>query len=206
MNSRHAHRAAKGGKNLYATSEDFCKLFKEDAQSLYLLSFLLTADHEKAERCFVKGLDACIEGNSVFQEGANSWARRIIVSNAFRIISPDPSPPSPGRRVSHSAGDLNSQRLPLPDAPFAGVLSLPDFDRFVYVLSLLEAYADQNCAVLLGVSHREVRETRRRAVQQVALSEKRAAARDVHVHDELPCDGAKQPEACGGLVDNNLDF
>ena len=63
-----AHRIAENNKSEYATNEDFCKLFTEDVKGLYLLSFLLTVDHEKAEQCFVAGLDGCVNGNSVFRE------------------------------------------------------------------------------------------------------------------------------------------
>jgi hypothetical protein len=51
---------------------------------------------------------------------------------------------------SQSANEDNISRMPLQDAPFAIVLALEDFERFVYVLSVLERYSDQTCAVLLG--------------------------------------------------------
>jgi hypothetical protein len=39
----------------YATSADFGQIFHDEMEGLYLLSFLLTADREKAEQCFVSG-------------------------------------------------------------------------------------------------------------------------------------------------------
>ena len=42
--------------NPYTTVEDFCRLFAKGMSELYQLSFLLTADHQKAEQCFVAGL------------------------------------------------------------------------------------------------------------------------------------------------------
>jgi len=36
--------------NPYATREDFINVFSEDRTGLYQLSFLLTGDHEKAEK------------------------------------------------------------------------------------------------------------------------------------------------------------
>jgi len=69
----------------YATSTDFARVFREDMGSLHLLSFLLTADHERAEKCFVSGLDDCVEGNNVFREWARSWARRAIVQPRRRM-------------------------------------------------------------------------------------------------------------------------
>ena len=56
----------------HATSEDFRKLFTEDMTGLYLLSLLLTANHEKAEQCFVAGVEDTVKGNPVFKEWAHS--------------------------------------------------------------------------------------------------------------------------------------
>jgi hypothetical protein len=50
------------------TSDDFRKLFTED-NNLYLLSFLLTANCEEAERCFVAGLADCVDGNPCLRSG-----------------------------------------------------------------------------------------------------------------------------------------
>ncbi len=71
-----------------ATSEDFYKVFTEDVEGLYLLSYMLMADHEKAERCFVGGLEDSVNGNSVYKQWARSWARRRIIQCAIRTIAP----------------------------------------------------------------------------------------------------------------------
>jgi len=47
----------------------------------------------------------------------------------------------------------------------AAILALPDFERFVYVLSVLEGCTDQQCATLLGVTSKQIEETRLRALQ-----------------------------------------
>src|SRR5215469_278861 len=54
----------------YATSADFCSVFQKELSDLYLLSCLLTGDQEKAERCFVIGLDDCVKTDHVFREWA----------------------------------------------------------------------------------------------------------------------------------------
>src|ERR1700751_1113516 len=74
----------------YATATDFCKIFAEEMHSLYLLSFLLTADKDKAEQCFIGGLGECLEGISAFMEWARLWAGRAIIKQAIRMISPGP--------------------------------------------------------------------------------------------------------------------
>ncbi len=56
------------------------------------------------------------------------------------------------------------------DAAIASILGLEDFERFVFVLSVLESYSDQDCSVLLSCSRQDVREGRMRAVQHVAES------------------------------------
>ena len=72
----------------YATRNDFCRIFETNMKSLYLLSFLLTGDRTIAEQCFVGGLHIAQEGNQVFKEWAESWARRAIIQNAIRMIRP----------------------------------------------------------------------------------------------------------------------
>lgn len=93
----------------YASREDFSRIFTEDLNELYQLSFLLTGDHKKAEQCFVAGIEDSIHGNSVFREWARSWAKRAIIQNAIRELKTRPSPsgslPSPtvsSRQWTHS--------------------------------------------------------------------------------------------------------
>src|SRR6266403_2335302 len=74
--------------NVYASREDFHTIFNEDLRQLYQLSFLLTRDPAKAERCLVVGLEDCVRENRVFREWARSWAKRTIVQNAIRELKP----------------------------------------------------------------------------------------------------------------------
>lgn len=64
----------------------------EDRTRLYVLSFLLTADRAKAERCFVPGLELAAEDNEAFRDWAHSWARRTVIHNALRLIAPQHDP------------------------------------------------------------------------------------------------------------------
>ena len=45
-----------------------------------------------------------------------------------------------------------------------------DFERFVFVMSVLEQYSDQECLLLLASSPREIREARARAFAQLGKS------------------------------------
>jgi len=160
-----AKRVARGQQ--YANSDDFQQIFQEDMSGLYLLSFLLTADREKAEQCFVSGLEDAVEGNRVFKEWARSWARRAIIQNAVRVINPR----SP--EASTVARNRNEAKLPAEQpVEIAAVLKLEPFERFVYVMSVLERYSDQHCSVLLGCARWEVSAGRIRALQQIGDSTK----------------------------------
>jgi len=183
MSYRNAHPTRTSGRSKCATGDDFRKLFTEDMNSLYLLSFLLTANREEAEQCFVAGLADCVDGNPVFKEWASSWARCVIIRNAIRITATHIDPARLAADASHSASEDNISRTPLQDAPFAGVLALEDFERFVYVLSVLERYPDQTCAVLLGTPVQEILETRIRALQHIAEVANRKETRKI---DAIP--------------------
>jgi hypothetical protein len=150
----------------YASSTDFRQIFDEDMKGLYLLSFLLTADHEKARQCFVSGLADAVNGNPVFKGWARSWARRVIIQNAVKVIKPRPVEES-GRLGSAS---VSSSEKALPagqQVEIAAVLELEPFERFVYVMTVLERYSDQDCSLLLGCAWRDVIATRSRALQQI---------------------------------------
>ncbi len=149
----------------YASSDDFRHVFNDDMNGLYLLSFLLTADHEKAEQCFVSGLEDSVEGRPVFKEWARSWARRAIIQNAVRAVNPRPRD---GSSRSNSALVNNGTKLTTGRAEITAVLGLEPFERFVYVMSVLERYSDQDCSLLLGCARRDVPPARTRAMQRIA--------------------------------------
>jgi hypothetical protein len=166
-NIRLIPRCIQQARGQYATAEDFRKLFAEDMTSLYLLAFLLTGGHEKAEQCFVSGIEDCAQGSSVFQQWARTWARRVIVQNAVRMIAPRPCLRDKLNDESPLVTSSNEQMQDL-DSAWAGVLALENFDRFVFVVSLLEGHADPECAALLGCTVLEVGQGRIRALQRIS--------------------------------------
>ena len=156
--------------DMYASHDDFRTIFKEGLKELYQLSFLLTSDPIKAERCLVSGLEDCVSGNPVFREWARSWAKRTIVQNAIRELKPRPSQSnSPLSRAMFSNLDEHS-RDPGGHFEIDAVLRLADFHRFVFVMSVLEHYSEHECALLLGCSARDIREGRARALMELADS------------------------------------
>ena len=169
MREQARHQVRGNEPNPFATREDFIKVFHEGTNELYQLSFLLTGDHEKAEKCLVSGIEDCVKENRVFREWARSWAKRVIVENAIRELMPRPSlpgsPPSAtvfshSEQSSGSAGHFDQET----------VLELEDFDRFVFATSVLENYSHYECALLLDCSALEIRQARLHALEELASS------------------------------------
>lgn len=169
----------------YASSADFRRIFDEDMNGLYLLSFLLTADHEKAEQCFVSGLEDAVDGNPVFKEWARSWARRAIIRNAVRVINPRPVEGSSGSSFASVNGDDKTSPVE-EQVEIAAVLALEPFERFVYVMTVLERYSDHECSVLLSCARRDVLAARTRALQQTG------SVLEMH-YKQLPNAGTENP-------------
>jgi hypothetical protein len=147
----------------YATTADFCEIFTEEMHSLYLLAFLLTADNDKAEQCFVNGLGECEEGMSVFMEWARSWARRAILKHAIRMIKP-----ARERADKLSFVSLKGAATAGRNNLFAAIIALNAFERFVFVMSVLERQSDEDCSSLLGCSRRDIIIARTLAIQCLA--------------------------------------
>ena len=156
-----------GRSPAYSTSGDFCRLFDEQMNGLYLLSFLLTTDHDMAGQCFVSGMSDCVDGNPVFKEWALSWARRAIIQSAIRLIAPHPDRERSTQRPMHEGKSVPMPSIPAEDVAFGAIVQLEAFERFVFVMSTLERYSDQECSLLLGCSRREVVGARLRALRQV---------------------------------------
>lgn len=169
MRERAHNRSRRSQPNPYATGEGSLEVFHEDMNGLYQLSFLLTGDHEKAQKCFVAGIEDCVKGNRGFRTWARSWAKRVIVENAILELKPRPS-------LAHSSSDATvfseNDESSISGRHFDvdAVLGLGDFERFVLVMTVLEHYSPQECALLLGCSVLQIQEGRVRALEQLAGS------------------------------------
>jgi len=154
----------------YASREDFRRIFSEDLVGLYQLSFLLTRDPQKAEQCFIGGLEDCVARNSIFRDWARSSAKRAIVQNAIRELKPRPSP---SNSTSSAANFPDIDQLlsgPANHSEIDAVFPLEDYERLVFVMCVLEHYSQHVCALLLGCSVPEVREAYTRALNDLADS------------------------------------
>jgi DNA-directed RNA polymerase specialized sigma24 family protein len=148
----------------YAAAADFCRIFERDMNRLYLLSFLLTGNHDLSEKVFVRGMEDAHNSNPVFKEWADSWARRTIVRNAIQLIAPQPGD---DRRAVSVA---NENTVPVEPAELAAVVALPAFERFAFVMSVLEHHSEQECSLLLGCTRADIVAARSRALQELGAS------------------------------------
>ena len=154
--------------NVYATRSDFCHIYVERMNSLYLLSLLLTADPQKAEQCFLSGFEDSAIINSVFKERANLWARRRTILHAIRLVCPRPIDENElnDGRISRFNGKMPAEAHACPT--FARILGLNSFERFIFVMSILEKHSVHECSLLLGCSRRDVINARSAAIRHLA--------------------------------------
>ncbi|HET9166308.1 MAG TPA: hypothetical protein VFP11_09935 [Candidatus Angelobacter sp.] len=147
----------------YASCKDFKQIFTEDMAGLHRLAFLLTADHAKAEQCFVAGLEDSIHGNPVFREWARAWSKRAIIQSAIKAIAPAP--------VRYSAipetAETHWQNRDV-ESTAAIVASWEPFERFVFVMAVLEGYGLRECAALLACPVQDVITAKSIALQRLA--------------------------------------
>jgi DNA-directed RNA polymerase specialized sigma24 family protein len=154
----------------HATRNDFETIFRDDMSALHLLALLLTADQEKAEQCFVAGLEESIQENPVFRHWARAWSKRVIIRNAIKMMSPAPGQSNPSTARSTTEG-ISSER----DALMSVVWELPPFERFVFVISVLEGHSVSDSASLLGCSVTDLTRAKSQALSRVALVRDAAA-------------------------------
>jgi hypothetical protein len=133
----------------YTTVAEFCELFTEEMNSLYVLSFLLTADKDRADQCVVGGLEECVEGFGAFMESSRLSARRAVIRRAAGMVKPKPKDDDSWLSVSNKVTVLRTNL-------FAALVSLNAFERFVFVMIILEGQSDGECLRLLRCSLREV--------------------------------------------------
>jgi hypothetical protein len=149
-----------------ATASDFCETFNREMSSLYLLALLLTGSDDKAERCFISALDACAEETDVVMTWTSIVTRRAIIEHAIQMIRPVPGNEDTFSLISPAAQN----------SPFAGIRALDTFERFVFVMSILEGWSEQDCALRLRCSRRDVVIARLLALKSVGSSDAAYAA------------------------------
>lgn len=147
----------------YADREDFRNVFINNLDCLYRLALLLTCDREKAQSSLMAGLEDSIQNKSVFKEWAHSWAKRAIIQNAIRTVRPNEHRET--APLTSNCGASPALAKDLADAE--AVYCLSAFERFVFVMSVLERYSDHECAVLLQCPDVDVRQARINAFSNI---------------------------------------
>ncbi|MGC2695629.1 MAG: hypothetical protein WA738_07545 [Candidatus Angelobacter sp.] len=156
----------------YATCKDFQQIFNEEMVGLHQLAYLLTADTDQAEQCFVAGLEDSIHGNPVFKQWARAWSKRAIIQNAIKIIAP-----VPGGDGAQIIAVLDPRNGSAEGKPLVStVTGWPTFERFVFVMSVLEGYSLRECSTLLGCKVLDVIAAKSAVLQRLAAEPAQAAA------------------------------
>lgn len=153
----------------YASKEEFASIFECERVGLQRLALSLTANRDAAKRCLILAFPQCVACGSVSQGWVLSWARRMVIRSAISLVMG-----CRGHLFVNTNDDSDSGLIAFsPDdslstlAEAESILDLPDFDRLVFVISVLEGYSMHDCALLLGRSPRDISEARQRVVNQV---------------------------------------
>jgi hypothetical protein len=149
----------------YATATDFVDTFIQEMDSLYLLFLLLTADTGKAEQCFVCAIKDCVEGAGVLKGWELSWARQAVLKDAIQMMAPVPE-----QAVSLSFPSFDGPATSAENSSFAAILALSAFERFVFVMLILEKRSELECAILLRCSRENVTIAGALALKHLAVS------------------------------------
>jgi hypothetical protein len=153
----------------YARKEDFVEVFECEQAGLQRLALLLTANSQAANRCLMSAVRECIASSSVSKEWVLSWTRRVIIRNAISLVMGPEGQSFVNRNDDADDGLVAFSRHDSVGviAGFESILDLPDFERFVFVICVLERYSIHDCALLLGKSPRDIVEARQRVGNQV---------------------------------------
>lgn len=143
----------------HAAPADVCEVFERELKPLYLLAFLLTANHKEAEEGLVKTADEALKAQGAIKEWAQSWIRRSLIKNAIGIVSPVSGRCNEKRNLWSVGICKNSG-----DDEINAVTQLPPLARFVFVMSFLERYSVWDCSLLLGCSAQKVAQCRTEAL------------------------------------------
>jgi DNA-directed RNA polymerase specialized sigma24 family protein len=164
----------------YATNDDFRRIFSADVDRYYQLAFILTADPERAEQAFVAAVEDCVKSNQVFKEWAHSWAKRMVIQRASRLVHRPAHADLPSAFIFSDQEEKREPKDSKDHFDLSSVLSLESFERFVFVVTVLERYSDHECAQLLDCLAIEVRQARAKAFEQLAHSKRAKESTVLH--------------------------
>jgi DNA-directed RNA polymerase specialized sigma24 family protein len=150
----------------YASAADFCEVLERELAPLYQLAFVLTANRQHAEQCFGATVEEAFQGQTVFKDWVGSWLKRNLIKKAIGVVF---SGAAGNHETDNNAGpELGLGEQAAGDGRMARVIQLPPWERFVFVMSILERYSIWDCSVLLNCSPKNVSEYRERALRRLS--------------------------------------
>lgn len=162
------------------TAADVAEAWLDEITDLYLLCFLLTSDKMLAEQCFSEAMDDYLRSpTAALGNWARGQGRASVIGRAVQLIRPLPKqvqswPFLPGTTPLLSAVHQ----------PFSAITSLGAFDRFVFVLSVIEGESDEACATMLECELAQIERSRDLANRLIAA---------VETNDGIPMLGDAMP-------------
>ncbi len=129
----------------HVSSGDFCQIFVEEMTSLYKLAFFLTTNHERAKQCVLAALESSLSESNVHIRWARLWSKRAVIKSAVAMTF-IPLAPNVARRDDWEEAQVESHAGTVINA----VTRLAPFERFVFVLSVMERLSLRECSVLLS--------------------------------------------------------
>ena len=161
-----SHRRNSNEARSYATDVDFQELFTSEMSDFFRLSLQLTADAGKAERCFTLAMKNCFGTKTIIKDFARIWARRMVIRNAIHLVLgiENDIASHPGSEFTLQPSQCREEEL----RECVAILQLPEFDRLVFVICVLERLSILDCALLLRKSPKDVQGAIMRATNQIA--------------------------------------
>lgn len=153
----------------YARREEFVSVFESERVGLERLALLLTARPETAHRCVKLALRECVTSGAVSKGWILTWARRVVIRKAISLLMASRRQSFEGVGNDEAENSIVfSGEWPIGITDRAqSILDLPELDRLVFVMCVLEHYSIQDCALLLGRPPGEINVARRRAANRI---------------------------------------
>jgi hypothetical protein len=156
--------------NDYATASEFCQIFSKNMEALYTLALALTGDKAAAEQCLMLALEECKKTASVFKQWAHSWSRLAVIESAIRLVRPS------ANDVAGAVSVVSEEVIEKSGPAAVHVSKMRAFDRFTFVLTVLDRYSVRDCAILLKCRPQEIKRARQRAMEYFAKAANYVAA------------------------------
>lgn len=162
------------GSRPNAAAPCVAEMWVDKMAELYLLAFMLSTDKETAEQCMLSAMDEYLNSSAPnLIDWMRDKGRHAVIERAVQSVNP---------RVKASycwTVPTGTRSLRAPGhQPFAVITALGTFERFVYVLTVLEGYDEEECAGVLECRRADVVAARKLSHQLVGLGDAEEAAPD----------------------------